>query len=166
MPLLTLEIIWEVAQYDFYTHYRLMQIQEYSRFVNAEEYRMENHEKRQDVAARLSLMGALAFSIRNYWGDDMDSRIYSIRALMGDGIPNYDIDDDIDDGRWFRDVWEGPYGDIDDGLFTDDMILQYWNHLEWLVFRHILHEDVNLALRMKQVAQKRNFGTWLLDDYK
>lgn len=59
-------------------------------------------------------IGILAHSIRGNW-NDIHSRLYDIKCLCGkigrhDWIKEIvDNEEDIYDGRWFRDEWSGPY---------------------------------------------------------
>ena len=58
------------------------------------------------------LLGLYAADIRNYWGDHVGRRInrmFEFMRILGVDYP-IDIEACVDDGRWMRDHWKGPYG--------------------------------------------------------
>lgn len=61
------------------------------------------------------VIGALAQDIRKDWSDFVDQRIDDINSISEEfGLHYYvydkDLEDIYEDGRWFQDCWDGPYG--------------------------------------------------------
>lgn len=63
------------------------------------------------------MIGILAADIRSHW-NDIDDRLNAIKKLCKKlGKKNWlkQIDENVDkiyeDGKWFRDTWDGPYND-------------------------------------------------------
>jgi hypothetical protein len=57
------------------------------------------------------LLGFFAMDIRNDWSSEVPERIARMRTLMDLLGVDYEIDEEacVEDGRWMRDVWLGPY---------------------------------------------------------
>ena len=62
-----------------------------------------------------NVIGALAHNIRGDWSQNVEDRIdlmYEIGDAFGVflfAMSDKEVQDACDDGRWFRDEWDGPY---------------------------------------------------------
>ena len=64
-------------------------------------------------AAAMRVIASLAYDIRGCWNEYVKHRVRLIEQIARDhyiGIEEIDLEDAEYDGRWFRDVWNGPYG--------------------------------------------------------
>lgn len=66
-------------------------------------------EQIKDIKRRI--VGALALDIREYWGENVGTRLAIIEDLSeGAEYSTNGMYKAYEDGRWFRDSWDGPYG--------------------------------------------------------
>lgn len=79
-------------------------------------------------------IGLIAESIRQDWSDGkwVRKRCEAIEELYGmlDKTCYIDQDECIEDGRWFRDCWSGPYGGDEYMYLDDDLRDEYQDYWE------------------------------------
>ncbi len=85
------------------------------------------------------IIGALAYDIRGSWAYNTQSRVKIMIKLCEKINKNYwikeleqDINYIIDDGRWMRDTWSGPYGPTNRKELNDDLYFEYEDVFECL----------------------------------
>ena len=74
-----------------------------------------------------AMLGALACSIRGSWRE-VECRLDTMRQIMDEIGIHYDIDEEEVryDGRWFRDCWDGPYGNVEKKNYSDEVWDNYY----------------------------------------